>query len=264
MRCGNLKYIPDVGVRVPCGKCLACLSNKRNDWIFRLQQEFRASRNGALFVTLTYDWKHLPKDGSLNKRDLQLFFKRLRQRDYGTRLRYYAVGEYGTKGNRPHYHILLFNADERLVRQSWELGIVHCGTVTPASVAYCTKYLVQPFSPVKGLSAPFSVMSRGYGIGGHYLSDDVVRWHLSGDKNFAIVDRQKVRLPRYYRDKIWCRFSDKSRIQVKSKRFALSSQATQKESLKALFGDEWERRYSEMRNAELSRIKLKVAFTQSL
>ena len=159
MQCTNQKdiYIDVCGVStpvsVPCGKCVPCLVNKRSDWSFRLEQEHRVSKT-AHFVTLTYDAKHLRTDGSLEKRDLQLYLKRLRKNEsvnYGNqRLRYYAVGEYGTHGGRPHYHILLFNAtDENTIRKAWRdskgkpIGIVHVGKVEAASIAYVTKYIIQ-------------------------------------------------------------------------------------------------------------------------
>jgi hypothetical protein len=44
--------------------------------------------------------------GSLKKKELQNFLKRLRK-NAGFTFRYFACGEYGKKG-RPHYHILLF------------------------------------------------------------------------------------------------------------------------------------------------------------
>ncbi len=47
----------------------------------------------------------------LRKRDLQLFFKRLRKnlsRFSDAKIRYFAMGEYGPVHFRPHYHFLLF------------------------------------------------------------------------------------------------------------------------------------------------------------
>lgn len=265
MICGNLRSIcvANKFITVPCGKCLACLSRKRNDWTFRLTEEYKASQS-ALFVTLTYDRKHMPHDGGLVKRDVQLFMKRLRKRDGTNKIRYYAVGEYGTKGGRPHYHILLFNSNEGDVRASWELGIVHVGSVTLASVAYCTKYIVQPGSYPTNLQRPFALMSRGYGIGGHYLSDETVAWHRSGDKNYTFVNDQKVNLPRFYREKIWWSHLDKSRVAIKSKRFAFDQRYKEKTELRKMFGEEWKVKATEMRNAVLQQIKVKVAYTQTL
>ena len=63
---------------VPCGKCLHCKLNSAKMWSIRIMHELK-SWDSALFVTLTYNDEHLPKDNSLDKRDLQLFFKRLRK-----------------------------------------------------------------------------------------------------------------------------------------------------------------------------------------
>jgi hypothetical protein len=42
------------------------------------------------------------------KRDLQLFFKRLRKAYPDVKLRYFACGKYGEQFARPHYHVILF------------------------------------------------------------------------------------------------------------------------------------------------------------
>ena len=95
------------GSVVPCGKCPACLANQRSEWIFRLQQEYLVS-SFSIFVTLTYDDEHVPLDFSVNKRDVQLFHKRLRKHFPSADLRYYLVSEYGDHTFRPHYHGLYF------------------------------------------------------------------------------------------------------------------------------------------------------------
>ena len=47
---------------------------------------------------------------NLDKREIQLFMKRLRKK-YGKGIRYYHCGEYGPKLGRAHYHILIFGHD---------------------------------------------------------------------------------------------------------------------------------------------------------
>lgn len=202
---------------LPCGKCLVCLQSKRNDWAFRLSEEHKAAKYGALFVTLTYSNQNIPEYGSLEKSDLQKFFKRLRKRSTD-KIRYYAVGEYGSQYLRPHYHAIVFNSNEADIRASWELGYVHVGSVTAASVAYVLKYIVQPDVAPAGqifdavtetwrpkFQKPFAVMSRAYGIGAAYLTDEMVTWHKSGGKNYALVQGTdtKIRLPRYYKELVW-------------------------------------------------------------
>lgn len=61
------------------------------------------------FLTLTYADDHLPAHGQLVKRDLQLFFKRLRK--YTGPFRYVAAGEYGELRRRPHFHACIFGLD---------------------------------------------------------------------------------------------------------------------------------------------------------
>lgn len=280
MRCVNPKTIwphrsvawcdrnEEYSIQVPCNKCIACLSNKRQDWAFRLQQEFKFSQS-ALFVTLTYDEKHLRSNRSLCKRDVQLYLKRLRKRN-GTKsfIRYYAVGEYGTKSNRPHYHILLFNADVLDVREAWidskgkSIGIVHIGQVTEASISYTIKYIVQPPTELGDLEPPFALMSRAYGIGGRYLSDEMVQWHRENDANYAMVYRQKVRLPRFYKSKIWYDVTDRERVSKLSLMQSIVAQEKERQYFIDNYGNDWLRVYTEMRDAVLDSVKVKVAFTQ--
>jgi hypothetical protein len=44
---------------VPCGKCVKCISKKRKEWAFRLNEESKDHAT-AYFITLTYDENHLP------------------------------------------------------------------------------------------------------------------------------------------------------------------------------------------------------------
>lgn len=136
-------------VPVPCGKCPECLKRRVSGWSFRLLQEDKVA-DSSIFLTLTYDVSNVPltKNGFmvLCKRDVQLFFKRLRRaHPAGHRpIRYYAVGEYGGRTNRPHYHVILFNAKPELIQEAWNLGQIHYGTVGGASVGYTLKYMCKP------------------------------------------------------------------------------------------------------------------------
>lgn len=154
---------------VPCGKCGACKSNRRAEWSFRLGEEFENSKNGR-FLTLTYSDENITYGDlpSLNKRDLQLFFKRLRKASAkicNWRIRYYAVGEYGTDTERPHYHALVFNLHPDLwdrIDSIWGLGHVVVGDVTDKSIHYTTKYHVnydKGASKDKGRAPEFATMS---------------------------------------------------------------------------------------------------------
>lgn len=91
--------------KFPCGKCMPCRVTRRQEWTARLLLEMKTSY-AIYFVTLTYQNPRLPSMGSLKKKHLQNFLKRLRKR-VTFKFRYFACGEYGDKG-RPHYHLLLF------------------------------------------------------------------------------------------------------------------------------------------------------------
>lgn len=262
-------------IMVPCGKCPACLSNRRNDWSFRLQQEHKASKS-AYMVTLTYDDKHVPADGSVHVEHLQLYFKRLRQHHerggFGkNNIRYYAVGEYGTKTRRPHYHILLFNCPESIIRKAWkdkngtDVGFVHVGRVTGASVAYVTKYIIQKADVPEGLNKPFVTMSRAYGIGGHYLTDEMVQWHRDNDANHAMLPgNEKTRLPRFYRDKIWFKPKDRERISAKAMIITKARLEKEKAAYQKMHGDSWERHMIDAERRLQQSVKSKIAYTQRL
>lgn len=210
-----LKAIGGSGMKrdfVPCGQCNFCLATKRMDWSFRLNQELKKSKT-SYFLTLTYDDKHLPvsefhEEPTLRKTDVQLFKKRLRQRNLKFvpwPVRYYSVGEYGTVTSRPHYHSIIFNISDKLINSisaDWELGNVYVGDVNPSSINYVTKYVINRHQDNPGRESPFSLMSRRPGIGSSYL-DTHRNWHLDGMRNFTKVHGQISRLPRYYKEKIF-------------------------------------------------------------
>ena len=291
MKCPTPNYVwpKDKVIAVPCGKCLACLSNKREDWSFRLMQEYKVSAS-AFFVTLTYSEKYHPSMG-VSKRHLQLYFKRLRKlvvKDTKYPIRYYAVGEYGGQTNRPHYHAIIFNADEKSIRQAWSLfnkvrnkvepiGIVHCGNVTEASVSYVLKYVVQKYEFPDGLNPSFSVMSRGYGLGANYLSDRMVEWHRSGDRVYTLQYGVKKRLPRFYKEKIWPAVKmeefpqgwakwtyNREFVFKKAQKEAELQEEVEKSKLRAAGVKDPGKLIERSRNARLKGIKSKVAYSQSI
>lgn len=173
------------------------------------------------FVTLTYadchlTWRHnVPQ---LNKKQLQQWFKDVRKT--GAKIRYYAVGEYGSKTFRPHYHVLLFgDVSEKVIRECWTYGNVHIGAVTQASVNYCLGYLVsgKTWQMRHHREPPFSLMSTKPGLGANYLSPAMIAWHRSGRKNYVLVDGAKRHLPRYYKTKIFSKI-DLVRIAVRDQK----------------------------------------------
>lgn len=217
MRCISPILVRSNGRRdfVPCGKCNHCLQTKRFDWSFRLLQESKKAVT-AHFLTMTYDEINVPGDSSLCKRDVQLFTKRLRKENasfVSTPVRYYTVGEYGTKSGRPHYHSIIFNLHASVVSRLsdfWKLGNCYVGDVEIASIHYVTKYVINRHGDCGGREPPFSLMSRRPGIGSRYL-DTHRGWHRSDMRNYTQVNGEIARLPRYYKDKF---FSDVERANM--------------------------------------------------
>lgn len=191
----------------------------------------------AQFITLTYDTANVPITDKgfmcLDKRDLQLFFKRLRKAHYdpsqvqdpsAPRIKYYAVGEYGGTTYRPHYHVILFNARIELIQEAWSLGSVHYGSVSGASVGYCLKYMVKdskiPLHKNDDRVKEFALMSKG--LGDNYLSEKMIKWHKEDIENRMYVnltDGQKCSMPRYYKNKI---YTNEERENISYKNYILS------------------------------------------
>ena len=201
-------------IRVPCGKCGACLKARRDSWSFRLKEELKDSIS-AWFVTLTYEDDKIEwsDEGfqTLNKRTLQLFLKRLRKKQSEiseVKIRYYAVGEYGSKTDRPHYHIILFNLHKVIVTeisQVWGLGQVHVGDVNDRSIHYITKYHVNRrlHPEMDDMRSPeFTLMSTKPGIGNGYIRRNS-RWHVQNMYGYVRNGQYKQSMPHYYRDRIF-------------------------------------------------------------
>lgn len=195
---------------VACGKCPACYARRVSQWSFRLMQEDKIATSSK-FITLTYDTKYVPitLSGfmSVSKRDVQLFFKRLRKLN-DTKLKYFAVAEYGGKTYRPHYHIILFNAKLDTIQLAWNLGNVHYGDVSGASIGYTLKYMSKqskiPLHKNDDRVKEFGLMSKG--LGANYLTEAMRNWHHADKNNRMycnLMDGKKIGMPRYYKSKIY-------------------------------------------------------------
>lgn len=203
MRVGRAaKLSSDEGFAVACGQCIHCRLNYARSWALRAQHE-ALSHEHSSFLTLTYDEEHVPEDGGLRKRDVQLFLKRLRKA-LPNKIRYLYCGEYGERTARPHYHMLLFGEDFRkdstiersksgedawsspLLEKTWGMGMHQVGSLTFDSACYVARYATkkktglqavseyQRVSPLTGevwqVPPPFIDMSRRPGIGKEFYA----------------------------------------------------------------------------------------------
>lgn len=206
-------------VQIPCGCCTGCRIEYSRQWANRCMLELQY-HDSAYFVTLTYDEEHIPLSyyadkytgealaaGTLRKRDLQLFMKRLRKK-FGENIRFFAAGEYGSDTFRPHYHLIIFGLhldDLQVYKQQrgftyynssslqdvWSfnvgssrvpryepLGYAVVAPVTWETCAYTARYVMKK---LKGPTAwwydeyniepPFTLMSRNPGIAHQWYED---------------------------------------------------------------------------------------------
>lgn len=190
---------------VPCGKCSLCCDKSARDWSTRAMCESQTSTGYPLFVTLTYNPRHLPSDGVV-KEHAQNFMKRLRininrYMHKDVNLRFFLCAEYGSKHGRPHYHALIWNfpilenltKTLRIFEKSWsyviskddipthrddycfydeyarrwrcQYGFVHLQHAQGGHVKYCMKYMRKDAKVPKGANDVFFLSSRRRGLG---------------------------------------------------------------------------------------------------
>lgn len=192
---------------VPCNHCAICREKKAHAFVQRCQLESLQYDSLPWFVTLTYREK--PLNNELNKRDVQLFLKRLRinleRAGYKDKIRYVAVGEYGKNTKRPHYHLLIWNINafthkqfvevSDIINKSWNLGFIQHRLVDckdDKSFYYTAKYLrkTSNLSDDDERTPPFMCSSnRGGGIGCPYLMKLAPAIRKSMAVNFKFFDK---------------------------------------------------------------------------
>lgn len=227
----------------PCGHCISCRIAKAREWSARLIHEL-TYWDKAVFVTLTYDDEHLPPNNSLRKRDLQLFFKRLRK-CCSTKIKYYACGEYGDNKagkdyghgfGRPHYHAIIFglgqsNIDKEFIKDCWRCCVWSnfsskkaFGTVTYDSCRYVSDYIFKKYNGEKakelylskGIEIPFKISSQGLGL--RYCEQE--RENLIANHGFT-MHGSHMALPRYYVEKLGLKLENQGEQNMaKWKRYA--------------------------------------------
>ena len=193
----------------------------------RSYYELKACNYAAMFITLTYNPENEPT--LINKRDVQLFLKRLRQHyvreylrqfpkkerqyriKYAPKFRYLICAEYGERTLRPHYHGILFgipktDQSEVHVTNAWQKGFVHVGTVTKASIHYVSKYLLKHYASVDYTkdtpSNGFYMLSKSPIYGYKYIEEYAEYHKENQDKCAAYYNGYFISLPQNFKRKI--------------------------------------------------------------
>lgn len=145
--CINPRIHPN-GLKTPCHQCWQCHENRINDWVGRCIAEKETSLTCTV-VTLTYGGGDTPESRFLRKSDLTAFMKAIR--NDGHKVRFFGVGEYGSKKGRAHWHVVLFWQSVmpyRVIRQNvadewWPHGFTMWDHCDVAGIRYVMKYITK-------------------------------------------------------------------------------------------------------------------------
>lgn len=234
--------------QIPCGKCISCRLESARQTAIRCVHEAQM-HDDNIFLTLTYNNENLGTN-VLDYTHFQTFIKDLRNNIYQElldsmfphlvqseqrriwnqlpkerrnelygkiKIGVFAVGEYGTKSGRAHWHALIFNyrpkdsrpkyTSERgdrvyhseSLEKIWSRGITEYGAVTFESAGYCARYSSKKLSHGPDGShqrEPISRRSCRQAIGKSWIE----KYHNDVFNNGFIVlpGGQKSSIPRYY------------------------------------------------------------------
>lgn len=237
---------------VRCGKCLECLRENQREWIYRLEKEQETCKH-SLFMTFTYSPAHVPlintKTGeirsyeelirsksiddvelSINPKDAQDYWKRVREKLDYIPLKHYTCMEYGDKFDRPHMHSAVFYNDgdpsfvESVLIDKWQKGYMEIEPLFPERINYVTKYLKKgeaEAAPTDFSLLPRSLKSHGFGLKGfmldelkhaNYYNACISYGDATGDYEDCPEERMsfvstsdgcKLSVPRYFRRKLY-------------------------------------------------------------
>lgn len=206
----NNKYGSDNVLELPCGRCLACISNKRKEWAVRCLLESQDHKDNC-FVTLTYDPEFY--DNEFHREHIRSFFKRLY--NLGYKFRYYGCAERGDEEGRCHYHVIFFGLwpeDARyysktksggtqftseILTNAWRLGFVTVSNFEPAEACYVAGYV---YKKISIQDDSFHFQSTRPGIGQRYVLKNVQEIYES-DNLILSFGSHVFSVPRYF-DKV--------------------------------------------------------------
>lgn len=208
------------GLVVPCGKCVLCLSHRRDEWSARLQLHTLSYDSMPFFVTLTYapENRMYGSDDrpTICREHLRLFIKRIKDKFdlYSSDFAYFGCNEYGDKFGAPHAHLILFGflqledaykvgawTADSLLQESWHdsegktLGFVYTGRADWSGIHYVTKYVLKfdGNEDYQGIDKPSMIYSRGLGSNWLFSQECIylksrIQDFMRRSKNFDCAD----------------------------------------------------------------------------
>lgn len=212
-------------ILVPCGKCPACLSTKRDDLAFRLDAEYNSRDTFcSLFITLTYSPEYVPMNIDPNTGeefmqvspdDIHNFFKYFRKlgKEYDLKFTYFLASEYGDQFGRPHYHAIFFikhinsmnilDDVTKLVETAWYRGFVKVEfpRASFSALNYVTKYVIKDvcLDLKDDYKKNFTRRSKGLGLSCIYGNT----FRVGQTLKFLDSENRVHILPRYYHTHIF-------------------------------------------------------------
>lgn len=203
---------------IPCGQCEKCKLDKSAEWQTRAFCEEKATKEPVIFITLTYNDKHLPKDGKCKKEEMQKFIAKFREseRRQGRIIRPMHAGELGPTTNRAHYHAAIFGAKiedleyyktqdngeilykSKRIQKMWGKGFITIGTVNNGAAGYVAKYTAKKRNNGNGeyLETP-----RRPGLGRQYY--EIFKHMIFKERQLEIRTKKGpkiVAIPTYYKN----------------------------------------------------------------
>lgn len=243
-KAAGVRYYIEYDV-IPCGQCIGCRLEHSRQWADRCMIE-ASQHKFNWWLTLTYDDDHLPSgtylndetgetgiSHSLNKRDVQLFIKRLR--NAGFHFKYFGCGEYGDFSSRPHYHLLIFSDNMQLhdltfykragdyllynsdtISDFWRvqkpkgqpverLGFVVVAQVSYKSCAYTARYVCKKLTGSKAqvyhdynLLPEFAMMSSRPAIAREWFLENKDSMDFNNLIFSTVEGAKRIHMPKYY------------------------------------------------------------------
>lgn len=243
---------------VSCGRCIGCRLAYSAKWAIRCVHEASLHSDNC-FITLTFSDEFLPTNRSLDLGVFQKFMKRLRKR-FGSGIRFFHCGEYGSRFGRPHYHACLFGVDfpdkvlfkmsngfplyrSSILEKLWKFGHSTVAALTFETAAYTARYILKKVTgdaandhyididydtgEVFSVQPEYVTMSNRPGLAKGWIdkfTSDVY------PHDFVIINNKKFRPPKFYDSQFELTNPDEFAV-VKDKRVCSAISASKSDTL---------------------------------